>query len=225
MIGDGLRYLESLGGYETSGKLANPTIDTTAALMAELGHPERDYPVIHVTGTNGKGSTTAMIAGLLSNRGLHVGTYTSPHVNQLGERITIDGRPTTTERLSAALEAVHTAAERRGIAPSWFEAITAAALRELAEQKVDIAVVEVGMLGRWDATNTMVPKRVTITLPNSINVKVLGRPIQHVWRRTYLRHRSVQDQNLGRRQRLEHRPGRHRHHRQRGQVHRAGIVG
>lgn len=146
-------YLESLIGYEQSGRVEHPTTSRVAALTAALGDPHRSYPAIHVTGTNGKGSTAAMIASLLAARGLRVGTYTSPHVHRLAERVTVDGQAVGDQELADAISLVQHAAARTAITPSWFEAVTAAGLYLLAAREVDVAVVEVGMLGRWDATN------------------------------------------------------------------------
>jgi dihydrofolate synthase / folylpolyglutamate synthase len=148
-------YLAGLVSYEHSGRLDHPTTERVAALVASLGDPHRAYPVIHVTGTNGKGSTTAMISGLLSAQGLRVGTYTSPHLERINERIAIDGAPVGDDELAAAVSRVAQAAARTGTEPSWFEAVTAAGLWLLADRAVDVAVVEVGMLGRWDATNVV----------------------------------------------------------------------
>jgi dihydrofolate synthase/folylpolyglutamate synthase len=146
-------YLNGLTGYEQTGRLEHPTIERMARLVGALGNPQRAYPVIHLTGTNGKGSTAAMIAGLLSGQGLKVGTYTSPHITRVAERITIGAQPVADEDLARAVGEVREAAVRAGVVPSWFEAVTAAGLWLLASARVDVAVVEVGMLGRWDATN------------------------------------------------------------------------
>lgn len=158
-----LAYLDGLTDYESTGRSPDPTITGSAALAAALGHPQRAYPVIHVSGTIGKGSTTAMIARLLETAGLRVGTYTSPHIHDVGERITVDSRWTPPERVAAAVREVRAAAERCAVTPSWFEAFTAAAFWELAQRAVDVAVVEVGMLGRWDATNVVDASVVVIT--------------------------------------------------------------
>jgi dihydrofolate synthase/folylpolyglutamate synthase len=158
---DPMAWLGTLDSYERTGRLTRPTLDRITALASALGNPQLRYPVIHVTGTNGKGSTTAMIARLLTEHGLRVGTYTSPHVERLGERIALDGRPATDDELSRAIGQVATAAGQTGVTPSWFEAITAAGLFQLARWQVDVAVVEVGMLGTWDATN-IVPGRVAV---------------------------------------------------------------
>jgi dihydrofolate synthase/folylpolyglutamate synthase len=146
-------YLKSLISYEQSGRVEHPTTSRVAALTAALGNPHRSYPAIHVTGTNGKGSTTAMIASLLTAHGLRVGTYTSPHVHRLAERVTVDGQAVEDQELTHAIGQVERAAAAIGITPSWFEAMTAAGLYLLAAREVALAVVEVGMLGRWDATN------------------------------------------------------------------------
>lgn len=150
-----LAYLDSLANFERTGQLTSTTTSRVAVLVAELGHPERSYPVIHVTGTNGKGSTTAMIAGLLASRGARVGTYTSPHLDRLAERITISGQPVEDRELAEGVGQVAAAALRSGVTPTWFEAVTASAFWLLAARQVDAAVIEVGMLGRWDATNVV----------------------------------------------------------------------
>jgi dihydrofolate synthase / folylpolyglutamate synthase len=151
--GPAIAYLDGLSSYERTGRLEHPTTERIARLAAALGNPQRSYPVIHLTGTNGKGSTTAMIASLLAGQGLRVGTYTSPHLSRIAERVTIGGEPARDQDLAEAIARVARAAAETGIRPSWFEAMTAAGLWLLAARSVDVAVVEVGMLGRWDATN------------------------------------------------------------------------
>jgi dihydrofolate synthase / folylpolyglutamate synthase len=148
-----MAYLDGLTGYEQTGRLGSPTLERMVRLATSMGDPQRGYPVIHLTGTNGKGSTAAMTAALLRGLGLRVGTYTSPHINRIAERIAIDGEPVSDEDLARAVEEVRQAADRAGVTPSWFEAVTAAGLWLLAAARVDVAVIEVGMLGRWDATN------------------------------------------------------------------------
>jgi dihydrofolate synthase / folylpolyglutamate synthase len=155
LIGAGaaMTYLDGLTGYEQTGRLESPTLERMGRLVDAMGSPQRAYPVIHLTGTNGKGSTTAMTAALLRGLGLRVGTYTSPHITRLAERVAIDGEPVADEDLARAVSQVRQAAARAGVTPSWFEAVTAAGLWLLAEAGIDVAVIEVGMLGRWDATN------------------------------------------------------------------------
>jgi dihydrofolate synthase/folylpolyglutamate synthase len=124
-------------------------------LMALLGDPQDAAPVIHVTGTNGKGAVVEMVSALLRAHGLSVGTYTSPHLERLNERIARDGEPISDEDLAEALGGVAAVESMLEHPPSWFEAVTAAALRYFAEAPVDVMVVEVGLLGRYDATNVV----------------------------------------------------------------------
>jgi dihydrofolate synthase/folylpolyglutamate synthase len=123
------------------------------ALCDVLGDPQHAYPVIHITGTNGKGSVTRMIAALLKERGLSVGAYTSPHLERINERIVWDGEPISDDELGEEIGAVAAVEELSGVRPSFFEILTAAAFRWFADLAVDVAVIEVGLLGRFDATN------------------------------------------------------------------------
>jgi dihydrofolate synthase/folylpolyglutamate synthase len=125
------------------------------ALVGVLGDPQRDYPVIHITGTNGKGSTARMITALLSAHQMSVGTYTSPHLEHVTERISRNGEPVPPEQLAAVVSDIATL-EDQGLLPdrpSYFELLTAAAFAWFSQEAVDVAVVEVGLLGRYDATN------------------------------------------------------------------------
>ncbi|OWY63362.1 hypothetical protein B7486_53530, partial [cyanobacterium TDX16] len=128
-----------------------------AALVDVLGEPQRDYPVVHLTGTNGKGSVARMVTALLQGHGLTVGTYTSPHLQQVNERIARDGEPIDDESFAQVVEVLRgvepLVQERVGRPASWFELLTAAAYLWFSDVAVDVAVVEVGLLGRFDATN------------------------------------------------------------------------
>ena len=124
-----------------------------AALCDVLGDPQHDVPIIHVTGTNGKGSVARLATRLLSETGLTVGTYTSPHLHRINERISRNGEAIADDELAAVLDDLRGLVPLSGVEPSWFELLTAAAYRWFAEVAVDVAVVEVGMLGRFDATN------------------------------------------------------------------------
>ena len=150
---DALAYLDTHSNYDTTGRITSPTLDRMRALMAAMGDPQSTYPVIHVTGTNGKGSTTQMITRLLMAHGLTVGTYTSPHLERLNERISRNCEPIADEEFAEQVAAVADLEGITGVRPSYFEAVTAAAFRWFADVAVDVAVVEVGLLGRWDATN------------------------------------------------------------------------
>jgi dihydrofolate synthase/folylpolyglutamate synthase len=151
-----LRHLQQHINLEAkAGRWEGLSLDRMRALVHAMGDPHRAYPVIHVTGTNGKGSVTMMITELLRARGLRVGTYTSPHLERINERIRLDGVPVDDASFAAAVEAV-AAIEPLVDGPlSHFELLTAAAFGWFAESAVDVAVIEVGLLGRWDATNVV----------------------------------------------------------------------
>jgi len=134
-----------------------PTLDRIAALAALLGDPQRASPVIHVTGTNGKTSTARMTETLLRARGLRTGLYTSPHLSSMRERICIDGEPLSAEAFAAAYEDVAPYAAmvdgQQAVRLSFFEMLTAMAFAAFTDAPVDVAVIEVGLGGTWDATN------------------------------------------------------------------------
>ena len=138
-------------------------------LLAELGEPQQAYPAIHVVGTNGKSTATRRAAAFLQREGLSVGAYTSPHVSGWGERIQIDGKDADFE---AALGRVRDAAERVGA--TQFETLTAAALAEFADARVDVAVIEAGLGGRLDATNVFDARIVALTNVSLDHTDVLG---------------------------------------------------
>ena len=123
--------------------------------MSVLGDPHLAFPVIHVTGTNGKGSVARMLTRILMAAGLSVGTYTSPHLLEVNERISRDLEPISDEELAGALSLVLDTEPLWPHDPSWFELVTATAFDWFASVAVDVAVVEVGLLGRWDATNVV----------------------------------------------------------------------
>ena len=153
-----LRRVEAaLAGRWPESRL-EPSLDRIAMLVDVLGSPQRAYPVVHVTGTNGKTSTTRMIDALLRATGIRTGRFTSPHVESVTERISVDGEPLTAERFAAVYDEVApllpVVDERSGGPPlSSFEVLTAMAYSAFADAPVDVAVVEVGMGGSWDATN------------------------------------------------------------------------
>ncbi|HVW18545.1 MAG TPA: cyanophycin synthetase [Solirubrobacteraceae bacterium] len=134
-------------------------------LLAALGDPQERFASVHVVGTNGKSSTVRMTAAILRRHGLRVGAYLSPHLVSFAERIRVDDADLAPERLAACVERVARVAERLDAGDddhvTQFEALTAAALSELAEQRVDAAVIEAGLGGRLDATNVL-PSRVQV---------------------------------------------------------------
>jgi dihydrofolate synthase/folylpolyglutamate synthase len=143
-------------------------VDRMRLLSARIGNPERAQPCFHIAGTNGKGSTSAMIEAIQRAQGRRTGLYTSPHLVAIGERLQVDRTPlpdaavvALAERLRPHYEAIR--AEAPEDAPTFFELITSAALLEFAERKVDVAILETGLGGRLDATNVCVPEVCVIT--------------------------------------------------------------
>ncbi len=143
-------------------------IDRMRRLADALGHPERSYPVIHIAGTNGKGSVAAMLESILRTAGWRTGLYTSPHLVKLGERVQVDRRLLTEAEIIAYAGELKPAADRIAALspdehPTFFEFMTAMAFLQFQRQQVDVAVVEVGMGGRLDATNVVAPELTVIT--------------------------------------------------------------
>ena len=153
--GEALNYLDEHASYEKTGRVESPSLDNINTFMDLMGQPHLSYPVIHITGTNGKGSTTQIITQLLIAHGLQVGTYTSPHLETLTERISRNNEPISEQDFADCVAAIADIEVIGGVRPSYFEVMTAAAFRFFADTAVDVAVIEVGMLGRWDATNVV----------------------------------------------------------------------
>jgi len=144
-------------------------------LLAALGSPELRFPAVLVAGSNGKGSTAALLAAMAGAAGYRTGLYTSPHLETVEERLRIDGRAVGGERLGDLLEEVVACAERRlGHSPTYFEAVTAAAFLWFAAERVELAVVEVGLGGRLDATNVCEPVLSLITSISLEHRELLG---------------------------------------------------
>lgn len=160
---EALDWLDGRAGYDKTGRVDSPSLDNITRLLRALGDPHLAYKTIHVTGTNGKGSTTQIISRLLEAHGLRVGTYVSPHLESVNERIQIDCVPVDDDTLAACISAVADVELVAGVRPSYFEIMTAAGFRCFADAAVDVAVIEVGMLGRWDATNVIEPEVAVIT--------------------------------------------------------------
>lgn len=156
-------YRESVAylyGLQKHGiKLGLETIET---LLSRLGQPQTRYPSVHIGGTNGKGSTAAIAASILQAAGYRTGLYTSPHLVDYRERIRVDGRVCDEAEIVELVRVVRDAAGA-DLTPTFFEFNTAMAFRAFAEAKVDVAVVEVGMGGRYDATNVLHPLASAIT--------------------------------------------------------------
>ena len=155
-------------------------LDNIRALLSGLGEPQRAFPSIHVAGTNGKGSVCAMLAEILRRTGLRVGLYTSPHLVRVEERIRIDGRLIPERdflRLMGILKKKTEdllASKDLQAPPTYFEILTAAALFYFREKRVDCAVLEVGMGGRFDATNAVTPLVSVVTTVTKDHMAYLG---------------------------------------------------
>ncbi|MDQ3672938.1 MAG: bifunctional folylpolyglutamate synthase/dihydrofolate synthase, partial [Gemmatimonadota bacterium] len=155
-----------------------PGLERTAALLDLLGSPHLKLRALHVAGTNGKGSVVATAEALLRSRGHRVGRYTSPHLLDFRERITIDGVPITEERVLAFLQRSTPDAERLGA--TFFELTTVLALSWFAEQSVDVAVVETGLGGRLDATNVLAPRVAAVTSIAKDHTELLGATLPEI---------------------------------------------
>lgn len=144
-------------------------LDSMHALIEALQHPEQAYQTIHVAGTNGKGSVCAMVSAGLRASGYRTGVYTSPHLDRIEERIAVDGAPVSSEAFDAALAEVFEAIDglrrsgRLGVTPTFFEVITATAFVAFRHAGVSVAVIEVGLGGRMDATNVVTPIATAVT--------------------------------------------------------------
>ncbi len=147
----------------TAGDVDGLSLDHMAQLARALGDPQEDVPVVQVTGTNGKGSTAAMVTSLLTAMGLNVGTYASPHVSSITERIQHNGENIDAEEFADLIAVLSTVASTLAFSPSWFELMTAAAYRSFADIAAEVAVVEVGKLGRYDATSIVRPRVAVVT--------------------------------------------------------------
>src|SRR4051812_14834364 len=149
-----------------------PSLDRIEAFTEILGDPQRNYPVIHLTGTNGKTSTSRMIDTLLRSLDLRTGRFTSPHVEKMSERISIDGEPLSDEAFVDAFNDVapytHLVDADQIHPLSFFETVVGMAFARFAEAPVDVAVVEVGMGGAWDATN-VADGTVAVVTPISVD--------------------------------------------------------
>lgn len=180
-----MNYNEIVNYIETSMKFGcRPGLDRTAKLLDFLGNPHKRLKLIHVAGTNGKGSTTAMVANILSCAGYSTGMYTSPHLYRNTERMTIDGREITEEDFTSfaleVMEKVKLMRDKGLEEPTQFEMYTAMAFLYFERKKVDFAVIEVGLGGRYDATNVIDPLLSVITSISYDHTDILGDTIEKI---------------------------------------------
>lgn len=215
-LGDALAWLDrhvNLEAIESgrAGRAALPTLVRIRQLLGAIGDPQGAYPVVHVTGTNGKGSTVRMTTALLLAKGITVGTYTSPHLVRLNERMAWNGEPINDAALAEVLSSLallepalgrlaapgdddrvrvgidpprgdEAGDDESGRLPTWFEIVTAAAYRWFADVAVDAAVIEVGLGGRYDATNIADGVVAVVTNVDLDHVDILGPTREHIAR-------------------------------------------
>ncbi|HER08967.1 MAG TPA: bifunctional folylpolyglutamate synthase/dihydrofolate synthase, partial [Bacteroides sp.] len=152
----------SLPMYQRVGKAAyKADLDNTLLLDAHLGHPHRNFPSIHVAGTNGKGSVSHMLASVLTQAGYRTALYTSPHLLDFRERIRMDGQPIPEEEVVRFIRRHKQVIE--SVRPSFFEMTVAMAFDYFSRQKAEMAVIETGLGGRLDSTNIITPVLSVIT--------------------------------------------------------------
>src|SRR3954447_6220436 len=165
-------------------------------LMDVLGSPQRAFPAIHLTGTNGKTSTARMIDNLLRAHGLHTGRYTSPHLETVRERISLDGEPISEERFAATYREVEPVAQlidQRWSEPlTYFDMTTALAFATFADAPVDVGVIEVGLGGAEDATNVIDAGIAVITPIGLDHTEFLGETIEEIaWAKAGIIHKGA----------------------------------
>ncbi|HET9060785.1 MAG TPA: folylpolyglutamate synthase/dihydrofolate synthase family protein [Acidimicrobiales bacterium] len=184
-LGQALAWLDRHQNLErilADKRLAVPEPERMRALMDILGEPQHTQPVLHLTGTNGKTSAARCLAQILVSKGLTAGTYTSPHLQRVNERLAVDFEAISDYELAEVLSGI-AAVEHllpEGMRPTWFELMTAAAFRWFAEKPVDVAVVEVGLGGRWDATNVADGLVSVVTNVGLDHVELLGPTRAHI---------------------------------------------
>jgi dihydrofolate synthase/folylpolyglutamate synthase len=186
---DALRYLMTLGRELAAPSHARATkfeLTNIRALAVRMGDPQNKFRSVHIAGTNGKGSTAAMVESILRRAGYRTGLYTSPHLERINERIQLDGKPINDEEFAAAFTRLHLLIEQMlgagelAAHPTFFECVTAMALDVLARASVDFAVLEVGLGGRLDATNIVTPEISVITQIAFDHENFLGHSITEI---------------------------------------------
>jgi len=181
-----LRHVLSLADLERMveppGVRPRYDLNRMHALLDALGRPHLSTPTVHVTGTKGKGSTSSMIASILRSNGYTVGLYTSPHLHTMRERIQVNGEPLTEEEFAATVAAVWPAVEAMSAeGVTTFETLTAMAFHAFASRKLDWQVLEVGMGGTLDATNTVQSPQVCVITSISLDhTKILGDTVEAI---------------------------------------------
>jgi len=157
-------------------------LDRMRDLLTALGNPQEQFRSVHIAGSNGKGSTSAMISAMLRRCGFAIGSYTSPHLTDIRERITINGQKIGRSEFTELMRKVAEASVSIGERPTFFEAMTAISFLHFAEQAVDLALVEVGLGGRLDSTNVIMPVLSLITEIQLDHTRILGTDLASIAR-------------------------------------------
>src|ERR1700735_2721965 len=186
---ESVRTLLALGRELASPQQASVqkfALENISTLAAALGNPQRSSPCVHIAGTNGKGSTAAMLDSILRSAGLRTGLYTSPHLEHINERVRVNGEDISDADFAAAWTGVLAMIEsllangKLAAHPTYFECITALAFVAFAEKRVEFAVYEVGLGGRLDATNIVEPQVAVITSIDFDHENFLGHSIEEI---------------------------------------------
>ena len=184
-----VRYLLSLGrelAAPTQAAAAKFNLENSTVVVERLGRPDRAYPIVHIAGTNGKGSTAAFLEAILREAGFRTGLNTSPHLERINERIRINGEEISDEKFAEVFTRIHGVIEellaegKLRAHPTYFECVTALALEAFARERVEFAVIEVGLGGRLDATNIVAPLVSVITRIDFDHENYLGHSLQEI---------------------------------------------
>jgi dihydrofolate synthase / folylpolyglutamate synthase len=184
-----VRYLLSLGrelAAPTQAATAKFDLQNISVLMNRLGRPDRVYPTIHIAGTNGKGSTAAFMESILRHAGFRTGLNTSPHLERINERFRIDGDEISDQQFAETFTRIHSVIEQLladgqlRAHPTYFECVTALAFEAFARERVEFAVIEVGLGGRLDATNIITPVVSVITRIDFDHENFLGHSLHEI---------------------------------------------
>src|SRR5439155_1251431 len=186
-----VRYLLSLGrelAAPTQAATAKFDLENIAALSERLGRPDRAYPSAHIAGTNGKGSTAAFLESILRHAGFRTGLNTSPHLEKINERIRVNGEEISDQAFAETFSCIQVlieellAAGKLRAHPTYFECVTAMAFASFARERVELAVFEVGLGGRLDATNILSPVVTIITRIDFDHENFLGHSLAQIAR-------------------------------------------
>lgn len=174
-------FLFALPRFAMEGNAAYaPGLERIGAVLEAMGNPHRSYPIVHIAGTNGKGSTASFLAAIATASGRKTGLHTSPHLYRMNERLRVDGEPAPGEWIVEAVERYRAVFEKEKV--SFFEAMVALSFQYFAHQSVDLAVIEVGLGGRFDATNIVSPELAIVTSISLDHTQILGNSIRDIAR-------------------------------------------